>query len=153
MRKEKKMAADINTALSTFFFVCLHLQSVIGGYTVLATKGVSSLLSLSFYKMFTYPISYLLVFVLVSTAVLQIKFLNKSLQRFDSTVRTNSSRVLTFIPSSLDFSLQMMSTIASVDFSKLSLPSLSFLQPAQSLDQEYSTTTLTRWTSTRGFTS
>lgn len=57
-----------------------------GGYTVLATKGVSSLLSLSFYKMFTYPIAYLLVFVLVSTAVLQIKFLNKSLQRFDSTV-------------------------------------------------------------------
>ena len=53
---------------------------------MLATKGLSSLLSLSFYKMFTYPIAYLLVFVLVSTAVLQIKFLNKSLQRFDSTV-------------------------------------------------------------------
>lgn len=62
-----------------------------GGYTVLATKGVSSLLSLSFYKMFTYPIAYLLVFVLVSTAVLQIKFLNKSLQRFDSTVSRSYS--------------------------------------------------------------
>ncbi|KAF9971284.1 hypothetical protein BGZ73_005807 [Actinomortierella ambigua] len=52
---------------------------------IFATKGVSSLLSLSFYKMFTYPIFYLLVFVLVSTAVFQIKYLNKSLQRFDST--------------------------------------------------------------------
>jgi hypothetical protein len=63
------------------------LAALVGGYTVLATKGLSSLLSLSFYKMFTYPIAYLLVFVLVSTAVLQIKFLNKALQRFDSTVR------------------------------------------------------------------
>lgn len=32
-----------------------------------------------------YPISYILIFVLVVTAVLQIKYLNKALQRFDST--------------------------------------------------------------------
>jgi hypothetical protein len=32
-----------------------------------------------------YPVSYLLIFVLVVTAVLQIKYLNKALQRFDST--------------------------------------------------------------------
>ncbi|KAF9437184.1 hypothetical protein BGZ76_001698 [Entomortierella beljakovae] len=66
-------------------FIDLSIVAIFGGYTVLATKGVSSLVSLSFYKMFTYPIAYLLVFVLVLTAVLQIKFLNKSLQRFDST--------------------------------------------------------------------
>ncbi|KAF9284295.1 hypothetical protein BGZ68_004799 [Mortierella alpina] len=70
---------------SEYIFIDLGIVAIFGGYTVLATKGVSSLLSLSFYKMFTYPIAYLLVFVLVSTAVLQIKFLNKSLQRFDST--------------------------------------------------------------------
>ncbi|KAG0071093.1 hypothetical protein BGZ89_011644 [Linnemannia elongata] len=74
-----------DTIGSEYIFIDLSVVAIFGGYTVLATKGVSSLLSLSFYKMFTYPISYLLVFVLVSTAVLQIKFLNKSLQRFDST--------------------------------------------------------------------
>ncbi|KAG0374310.1 hypothetical protein BGX24_010568 [Mortierella sp. AD032] len=74
-----------DTVGSEYIFIDLSVVAIFGGYTVLATKGVSSLLSLSFYKMFTYPISYLLVFVLVSTAVLQIKFLNKSLQRFDST--------------------------------------------------------------------
>ncbi|KAG0322566.1 hypothetical protein BGZ97_005810 [Linnemannia gamsii] len=74
-----------DTIGSEYIFIDLSVVAIFGGYTVLATKGVSSLLSLSFYKMFTYPISYLLVFVLVSTAVLQIRFLNKSLQRFDST--------------------------------------------------------------------
>lgn len=103
-KKGKKKWRRTLTLCSQLFFVCLHLQYVIGGYTVLATKGVSSLLSLSFYKMFTYPISYLLVFVLVSTAVLQIKFLNKSLQRFDSTVSAISSRILTSTPLSLGFS-------------------------------------------------
>lgn len=34
---------------------------------------------------FRYPITYLLLFVLVFTAVIQIKYLNKALQRFDST--------------------------------------------------------------------
>ncbi|KAF8935924.1 hypothetical protein BGZ58_004732 [Dissophora ornata] len=74
-----------NTIGCEYIFIDLSIVAIFGGYTVLATKGVSSLLSLSFYKMFTYPIAYLLVFVLVSTAVLQIKFLNRSLQRFDST--------------------------------------------------------------------
>lgn len=35
--------------------------------------------------MLRFPISYLLVFVLVFTAVIQIKYLNRALQRFDST--------------------------------------------------------------------
>ncbi|KAG0370277.1 magnesium transporter NIPA-domain-containing protein [Gamsiella multidivaricata] len=74
-----------DTIGSEYIFIDLSVVAIFGGYTVLATKGISSLLSLSFYKMFTYPIAYLLVFVMVSTAVLQIKFLNKSLQRFDAT--------------------------------------------------------------------
>ncbi|KAI9278019.1 magnesium transporter NIPA-domain-containing protein [Sporodiniella umbellata] len=63
----------------------LGLVAIYGGYTVLSTKSVASLLSLSFLKMFAYPVSYVLIAVLVITAVLQIKYLNKALQRFDST--------------------------------------------------------------------
>lgn len=33
----------------------------------------------------SYPVSYLLMVTLVMTAILQIKYLNKALQRFDST--------------------------------------------------------------------
>ncbi|KAI9314990.1 magnesium transporter NIPA-domain-containing protein [Dichotomocladium elegans] len=63
----------------------LGLVAIYGGYTVLCTKSVSSLLSLTFFKMFAYPVSYLLIATLVITAILQIKYLNKALQRFDST--------------------------------------------------------------------
>lgn len=57
----------------------------IGGYTALSTKGVASLLSDTLWRTLTFPITYLLVFVLVSTAFLQIRYLNRALQRFDST--------------------------------------------------------------------
>jgi magnesium transporter len=56
-----------------------------GGYTALSTKGVASLLSYKFFHMVTFPVTYLLIAVLVSTALLQIKYLNRALQRFDST--------------------------------------------------------------------
>jgi len=52
----------------------------------LATKAISSLLTVAFVKMFEWSITYLMLFTLIITAVLQIKYLNKSLQRFDSTV-------------------------------------------------------------------
>ncbi|KAI8575880.1 hypothetical protein K450DRAFT_259619 [Umbelopsis ramanniana AG] len=70
---------------SKSILIDLGLVALYGAYTVLSTKSVSSLLSLTFYKMFTYPVSYVLLFVLVSTAVIQIKYLNKALQRFDAT--------------------------------------------------------------------
>jgi hypothetical protein len=57
-----------------------------GGYTVLATKSISSMLTMKFVAMFADPITYLLLIVLMGTAVLQIKFLNKALRQFDSTV-------------------------------------------------------------------
>jgi drug/metabolite transporter (DMT)-like permease len=63
----------------------LGLVALFGGYTVLSTKGISSLISSSFYHIFQYPIAYLFTFVLVSTAVLQVKYVNRALQRFDST--------------------------------------------------------------------
>lgn len=51
----------------------------------MSTKGVSSLLSFTLWHVITYPITYLLVFVLISSALMQIKYINRALQRFDST--------------------------------------------------------------------
>lgn len=70
---------------SRSIMIDLGLVAIYGGYTVLCTKSVASLLSLTFFKMFAYPVSYLLIITLVMTAILQIKYLNKALQRFDST--------------------------------------------------------------------
>ncbi|KAJ3311837.1 hypothetical protein HDV04_003577 [Boothiomyces sp. JEL0838] len=75
-----------------FIFIDLLIASImgilkltLGGYTVLSIKAVSSLLNLEFYNMFTHWVSYLMLFVLASTAVSQIHFLNKALSSFDST--------------------------------------------------------------------
>ncbi|KAK0521674.1 hypothetical protein OC835_006811 [Tilletia horrida] len=69
-------------------FVLLDVGTcaIFGGFTVLSTKGISSMLSAgpSPFALFRYPITYALAFVLASTAVLQITFLNRALQRFDS---------------------------------------------------------------------
>lgn len=56
-----------------------------GGYTALSTKGVASLLSNTLWHAITFPITYLLVAILVGTAIMQIKYINRALQRFDST--------------------------------------------------------------------
>lgn len=64
----------------------LGLMGLFGGYTALSTKGVASLLSSSTWKVLTFPITYLLVAVLVFTAVMQIKYVNRALQRFNSTM-------------------------------------------------------------------
>ncbi|KAK1769289.1 magnesium transporter NIPA-domain-containing protein [Phialemonium atrogriseum] len=63
----------------------LGLVGVFGGYTALATKGVSSMISSTLFGAFATPVTYALVFVLLSTAVMQVRYLNKALQRFDST--------------------------------------------------------------------
>ncbi|RKP35506.1 magnesium transporter NIPA-domain-containing protein, partial [Dimargaris cristalligena] len=64
----------------------IGLVALSGGYTVLATKGVSSLLQLELILMFKHPITYLLLAVLLYSAVVQIRYLNRALQYFDSTV-------------------------------------------------------------------
>lgn len=64
----------------------IGLVGLFGGYTALSTKGVASLLSSSIWRVITFPITYLLVAILVSTAVLQIKYINRALQRFNSTM-------------------------------------------------------------------
>ncbi|MCJ1479735.1 hypothetical protein MMC13_008421 [Lambiella insularis] len=63
----------------------LGLVGLFGGYTALSTKGVASLLSDTLWFSLTFPITYLLLFVLVATAFLQIRYVNRALQRFDST--------------------------------------------------------------------
>ncbi|KAM7200279.1 Magnesium transporter NIPA domain containing protein [Rhypophila sp. PSN 637] len=63
----------------------LGLVGLFGGYTALSTKGVSSMLSSTLLGAFTTPVTYALLFVLLSTAVMQVRYVNKALQRFDST--------------------------------------------------------------------
>lgn len=70
---------------SKFIVIDLGLVALFGGYTVLSTKGISSLLTTSLYHIFTMPIAYVFASVLVSTAIMQIKYVNRALQRFDST--------------------------------------------------------------------
>ncbi|KAJ1657191.1 hypothetical protein IWQ61_003359 [Dispira simplex] len=65
--------------------VNLGLTALYGGYTVLSTKALSSLLQLKLILMFKYPITYFLLAILLYSAVLQIRHLNRALQYFDST--------------------------------------------------------------------
>lgn len=63
----------------------LGLVGLFGGYTALSTKGVSSLLSYTLWRVITFPVFYLLVAILIGTAIMQIKYINRALQRFDAT--------------------------------------------------------------------
>ncbi|KAN0115287.1 DUF803 domain containing protein [Hyaloscypha variabilis] len=63
----------------------LGLVGLFGGYTALSTKGVASMLSSTLWRALTTPVTYALVAVLVGTAVMQVKYVNKALARFDST--------------------------------------------------------------------
>lgn len=62
------------------------LVGLLGGYTALSTKGISSLLSNTIWRVVTFPITYLLLAVLIFTAVMQIKYINRALQHFNATV-------------------------------------------------------------------
>ncbi|GAD91893.1 DUF803 domain membrane protein [Paecilomyces variotii No. 5] len=70
---------------SRTLLIDLGLVGLFGGYTALSTKGVASLLSFTLWHVITFPITYLLVAVLVFSALMQIRYLNRALQRFDST--------------------------------------------------------------------
>ncbi|KAI9746653.1 MAG: hypothetical protein M1818_000367 [Claussenomyces sp. TS43310] len=63
----------------------LGLVGLFGGYTALSTKGVASMLSSTLWKAFTTPITYVLIAILAFTAIMQVRYINKALQRFDST--------------------------------------------------------------------
>ncbi|TGO87085.1 hypothetical protein BPOR_0251g00060 [Botrytis porri] len=65
--------------------VDLGLVGLFGGYTALSTKGVSSMLSSTLWRALTTPVTYALLLVLVATAIMQVRYVNRALQRFDST--------------------------------------------------------------------
>ncbi|CBQ71043.1 conserved hypothetical protein [Sporisorium reilianum SRZ2] len=68
-----------------FVLVDVGTCAVFGGFTVLSTKGISSLISGGQpIEALKFPITYALVVVLAVTAVVQITYLNRALQRFDS---------------------------------------------------------------------
>ncbi|CDS08928.1 hypothetical protein LRAMOSA10288 [Lichtheimia ramosa] len=84
------MAISVLTLLSPMYgtrniLIDLGLVAFYGAYTVVATKGLSSLLSMTLYRLFTYAVSYVLLAVLVFTALMQVKYLNRAMQRYDST--------------------------------------------------------------------
>lgn len=64
----------------------LSLCALAGGLTVLSTKALSSFLNLLFLDAFRHWITYPILATLIGTALVQINFVNKSLQRFDSRV-------------------------------------------------------------------
>lgn len=65
-------------------FKC-RADQLLGGYTALSTKGVASMLSYTLWRALTTPVTYALLVVLIGTAVMQVKYVNKALQRFNST--------------------------------------------------------------------
>lgn len=68
-----------------YILLDLGVCALLGGFTVLSTKGLSSLLSLGKpLELIRVPITYGLLVVLIGTALAQITYLNRALQRFDS---------------------------------------------------------------------
>ncbi|OJD14567.1 hypothetical protein AJ78_05085 [Emergomyces pasteurianus Ep9510] len=63
----------------------LGLVGLFGGYTALSTKAIASLLSFTLWHIITFPITYGLVAILFFSALMQIRYINRALQRFDST--------------------------------------------------------------------
>ncbi|EDR12935.1 uncharacterized protein LACBIDRAFT_311981 [Laccaria bicolor S238N-H82] len=70
----------------TWVVVDIGLCALFGGFTVLSTKALSTLLTLEWLEVFAQWITYPLFAVLLLTGVGQIKYLNRALMRFDSKV-------------------------------------------------------------------
>jgi len=62
--------------------------ALLGSFTVIAAKAVSSMLTLSFSgsNQLIHPIFYIMLIIMVITAVGQVKFLNEAMALFDTTV-------------------------------------------------------------------
>ncbi|EIW61768.1 DUF803-domain-containing protein [Trametes versicolor FP-101664 SS1] len=65
-------------------YVDIGLCALFGGFTVLSTKAVSTLLTLEWFEIFKEWITYPVIAVLIITGVGQIRYLNRALMRFDS---------------------------------------------------------------------
>ncbi|KAI0637919.1 DUF803-domain-containing protein [Trametes polyzona] len=65
-------------------YIDVGLCALFGGFTVLSTKAISTLLTLEWFEIFKEWITYPVVAVLIITGVGQIRYLNRALMRFDS---------------------------------------------------------------------
>ncbi|GAA5889119.1 hypothetical protein JCM16303_000106 [Sporobolomyces ruberrimus] len=83
-----------------YVLIDLGLCALAGAFTVLSTKALSSFLNLMFLDTFREWITYPLLLVLLSTAFIQVNFINKSLQRFESRV-VIPTQYMTFALSSI----------------------------------------------------
>ncbi|GAA5883960.1 hypothetical protein JCM3774_000881, partial [Rhodotorula dairenensis] len=101
-----------------FVLIDLTLCALAGSFTVLSTKAISSFLNLMFLDAFKHWVTYPVLLVLVTTAVLQVNFVNKSLQRFESRV-VIPIQYMTFALSTI-----IGSAILYRDFEGIGLPSL-----------------------------
>ncbi|OKL57684.1 hypothetical protein UA08_07084 [Talaromyces atroroseus] len=85
---EFELYLGLTTAL---IIILMYLSGKYGSRTILIDLGlvglfgVASLLSFTLWHVITFPISYLLVAVLVFSALMQVRYINRALQRFDST--------------------------------------------------------------------
>lgn len=70
-----------------YILIDVGLSAVAGGFTVISTKAISSFLNRLFLRTFQHWISWGIVIVLVGSALVQVNYINKALQRFDSRVR------------------------------------------------------------------
>ncbi|KAK7695567.1 hypothetical protein QCA50_000203 [Cerrena zonata] len=75
-------------------YVDVGLCALFGGFTVLSTKAVSTLLTMEWFEMFTEWITYPVLAILIGTGVGQIRYLNRALMRFDSKIVVPTQFVL-----------------------------------------------------------
>ncbi|KAJ4472323.1 magnesium transporter NIPA-domain-containing protein [Lentinula aciculospora] len=69
-----------------YALVDIGLCALFGGFTVLSTKAVSTLLTMPWSSVFNSVITYPVILCLVLTGVGQIRYLNRALMRFDSKI-------------------------------------------------------------------
>lgn len=67
-------------------FVDVGLCALFGGFTVLSTKALSTLITMEWIRVFTEWITYPIVLTLVVTGIGQIRYLNRALMHFDSKI-------------------------------------------------------------------
>jgi len=67
-------------------YVDVGLCALFGGFTVLSTKAISTLLTLEWFEIFTEWITYPVIAILLGTGIGQIRYLNRALMRFDSRI-------------------------------------------------------------------
>ncbi|KAI0033804.1 magnesium transporter NIPA-domain-containing protein [Vararia minispora EC-137] len=77
-----------------YVLIDVSLCALFGGFTVLSTKGVSTLLTTRGVLMFKEWISYPIIAILAGTGVGQIHYLNRALMKFDSKIVIPSQFVL-----------------------------------------------------------